>query len=247
MKSYTIAELETGSGVDRRTIAYYIQQGLLPRVGRRGAKTRYPATIMDKLLFIQSVRELQEAGQLRAVTLQEIRRVMTILNVQQMNAVRDASPQAILHLRALFTDPDRDTSGLAVASEQVALQCDSTGSEAAISADSRSMAELVQPGDTGSENMALPGTSAEAMQRLAALLARIDKSAAAAIVDSQQRARRTVTEAPVTDNIRLAVTGIPEQDATLVEELAAVLLLIASGGLLDDKSHAVSQSGHRDL
>ena len=40
--SYTARELEEETGFDRRTIAYYVQEGLLPRVGRRGPRTRYP-------------------------------------------------------------------------------------------------------------------------------------------------------------------------------------------------------------
>jgi DNA-binding transcriptional MerR regulator len=237
VKSYTIAELETGSGVDRRTIAYYIQQGLLPRVGRRGAKTRYPAAILDRLLFIQSVRQLQEAGQLRAVTLQEIRHVMTVLDAPQMKAVRDASPQAIQKLRALFADPDRDTSGLAVASEQVALQYDSMAGKAAMPTDRQFMEECVQQDDAESSNTDLLVTPAQTIQRLAALLTRIDQRAVAAIADSQKSVRCTVTEVSVTNSIKLAVTNIPEQDATLVEELAAVLSLIADGGLGDSRSH----------
>ena len=46
-RTYTLDEVEQQTGFDKRTIAYYVQQGLLPKVGRRGPKTRYPQ------LFVQ--------------------------------------------------------------------------------------------------------------------------------------------------------------------------------------------------
>lgn len=71
--SCTADELERVTGFDRRTIAYYVQEGLLPKVGRRGPRTRYPKLVMDRLLFIRRVRESEEAGELGAVSLSEMR------------------------------------------------------------------------------------------------------------------------------------------------------------------------------
>ncbi len=65
-KSYSIAELEKLSGFDRRTIVYYIQEGLLPKVGRRGRLTRYPQKVVDRLLFIKLLREAEESGERQA-------------------------------------------------------------------------------------------------------------------------------------------------------------------------------------
>ena len=73
--SYTARELEEETGFDRRTIAYYIQEGLLPRVGRRGPRTRYPKLARDRLLFIRRVREAEEAGEVVAVSLSDMRMV----------------------------------------------------------------------------------------------------------------------------------------------------------------------------
>jgi hypothetical protein len=67
----TLNELESRSGLDKRTISYYIQEMLLPKVGRRGRRTRCPEEFLDRLMFIRRVRGLQDAGQLRAVTLSE--------------------------------------------------------------------------------------------------------------------------------------------------------------------------------
>ena len=38
-EGYTAAELQRETGFDRRTIAYYVHEGLLPKVGRRGSRT----------------------------------------------------------------------------------------------------------------------------------------------------------------------------------------------------------------
>lgn len=75
MPSYTARELELETGVDRRTIAYYVQEGLLPKVGRRGRRTRYPKLFRDRLLFIQRVRDAEEEGHVSAVSLKDIRKV----------------------------------------------------------------------------------------------------------------------------------------------------------------------------
>ena len=55
-RSYALSELVELTGFDRRTIVYYIQSGLLPKVGRRGPHTRYPDECLSRLLFIKGVR-----------------------------------------------------------------------------------------------------------------------------------------------------------------------------------------------
>ncbi len=73
MGSYTTKELERDTGFGRRTIAYYVQEGLLPRVGRRGPRTRYPELVRDRLLFIRRVREAEAEGEIRPVPLRDLR------------------------------------------------------------------------------------------------------------------------------------------------------------------------------
>ena len=68
-RSYALAELVAATGFDRRTIVYYIQSGLLPKVGRRGPHTRYPEDCLTRLLFIQGVKTLQTEGKLLTATL----------------------------------------------------------------------------------------------------------------------------------------------------------------------------------
>lgn len=74
-RSYTASELERETGFDRRTIAYYVQEELLPKVGRRGPRTRYPKLARDRLLFIKKVREEEEAGGLGPVSLGDMREI----------------------------------------------------------------------------------------------------------------------------------------------------------------------------
>ena len=74
-RTYTMEEIEEETGFDRRTIAYYVQQGLLPKVGRRGPRTRYPRPYLDRLLFIQKIRALQDRGQLGNYTLEDIKEI----------------------------------------------------------------------------------------------------------------------------------------------------------------------------
>jgi DNA-binding transcriptional MerR regulator len=76
-RTYTLDEIEEQTGFEKRTIVYYVQEGLLPKVGRRGPKTRYPQTFLDRLLFIKKIRELQDSGAMGSMTLSEIRDVLS--------------------------------------------------------------------------------------------------------------------------------------------------------------------------
>lgn len=72
-RTYTIDEIEEHTGFDRRTIAYYVQQGLLPKVGRRGPRTRYSQLFFDRLQFIKMTRDLQDQGAMGTMTLSDFR------------------------------------------------------------------------------------------------------------------------------------------------------------------------------
>lgn len=75
-RTHAVSDLERLTGFDRRTIVYYIQQGLVARPGRRGPNTRYPAEALARLQFIRGVRVLQNEGRLLNVTLAEIGRAI---------------------------------------------------------------------------------------------------------------------------------------------------------------------------
>ena len=72
-RTYTIDEIEEQTGIDRRTIAYYVQEGLLPKVGRRGPRTRYSQLFLNRLHFIKTIRELQDRGAMGTMTLADFR------------------------------------------------------------------------------------------------------------------------------------------------------------------------------
>ena len=71
--TYTLDEIVERTGFDKRTTSYYVQKGLLPKVGRRGPKTRYPQVFLDRLLFIKLIREQQDRGEIGNLTLANIR------------------------------------------------------------------------------------------------------------------------------------------------------------------------------
>ena len=88
-RSYTASELERETGFDRRTIAYYVQEALLPKVGRRGPRTRYPKLARDRLLFIKKVREEEEAGGLGPVSLSDMREIFNRVPLEVIADVAD--------------------------------------------------------------------------------------------------------------------------------------------------------------
>jgi DNA-binding transcriptional MerR regulator len=72
-QTFTLDEIEERTGFDKRTIAYYVQEGLLPKVGRRGPKTRYSRQFLDRLMFVRKTRDLQDRGRMGTMTLGEIK------------------------------------------------------------------------------------------------------------------------------------------------------------------------------
>jgi DNA-binding transcriptional MerR regulator len=74
--TYTLDEIVKRTGFDKRTTSYYVQKGLLPKVGRRGPKTRYPKVFLDRLLFIKMIREQQDRGEIGNLTLANIRDIL---------------------------------------------------------------------------------------------------------------------------------------------------------------------------
>lgn len=103
-RSHALSELVDQTGFDRRTIVYYIQAGLLPKVGRRGPHTRYPEECLSRLLFIKGVRELQASGQLLSASLAEIGRALSALDAQGIREILDRGlPSA--EIERLFAQP----------------------------------------------------------------------------------------------------------------------------------------------
>ena len=75
--TYSVNELADHAGVTRRTVHYYIAQGLLPAAGTEGPGTRYRRGHLDRLMLI---RELQREH----LPLSEIRQRLERLNDDQV-------------------------------------------------------------------------------------------------------------------------------------------------------------------
>ena len=54
---YTISQLEEVSGVPRRTIHFYVKEGLLPSPGGRGRSARYAETHRLRLRLVELLKE----------------------------------------------------------------------------------------------------------------------------------------------------------------------------------------------
>jgi len=77
-RTYSVNELADEAGVTRRTVHYYIAQGLLPSSGSEGRGSRYGRGHLERLLLI---RELQREH----LPLAEIRRRLQTLSDQQVS------------------------------------------------------------------------------------------------------------------------------------------------------------------
>lgn len=84
-----INDLVARSGFDRRTIVYYIQQGILPKVGRRGPRTRYPEECLTRLLFVRGLKDMQERGRLSGVTLGDMAYALAVLKPEKVRELVD--------------------------------------------------------------------------------------------------------------------------------------------------------------
>jgi hypothetical protein len=82
-------ELCEASGFDRRTIVYYIQQGLIPKAGRRGPNTRYPEDALLRLRFVRGIKDLQDRGRCGTVTLLQVRGMLGRLDTAAVRELLD--------------------------------------------------------------------------------------------------------------------------------------------------------------
>ena len=122
LRSYSAEELEEHTGFDRRTIAYYVQEGLLPRVGRRGPRTRYPALVRDRLLFIQRVREAEEMGEIEPLSLNDLRQLFAKLSPSIIFEVADQMAPVRLAVAALAKTVDEATAQRKASARHIARE-----------------------------------------------------------------------------------------------------------------------------
>lgn len=93
-RTYSITELCEQSGFDRRTIVYYIQQGLVPKAGRRGPNTRYPEDVLLRLRFVRGLKDLQDQGRSGTITLVQMRGMLARLDAAALRDLVEGGFQA---------------------------------------------------------------------------------------------------------------------------------------------------------
>lgn len=227
-RSHALSELADQSGFDRRTIVYYIQTGLLPKVGRRGPHTRYPEECLSRLLFIKGVRELQASGQLLSASLTEIGRALAALDAQGIRQILDRGlPTA--EIEQLFAEPARPTApptinpqpagdrrsyGLADAAIRQRLGTEHVPVAVAAAA----------PATVSAEISSRPaGSSQDDHADLGHLLRELELRPTLNPKRNPPGAPEQWTEIPITSRVYLSVRGLPEEDAAIAEAMARLL------------------------
>jgi DNA-binding transcriptional MerR regulator len=105
-RNFTLDEITERTGFDKRTIAYYVQEGLLPKVGRRGPKTRYPQLFLDRLEFVKLIRDKQDQGEVGSLTLAEIRDILDRLPEEMIgDVVAGREPLQVVDYRGPIEAP----------------------------------------------------------------------------------------------------------------------------------------------
>jgi DNA-binding transcriptional MerR regulator len=87
MSEFTIAELAEQSGVNRRNIHFYVQQGLLPPAQGAGLAARYSDEHLARLNAIRALRD-------RGLRLDQIRQQLEKLSFAEVQALLTQQPQA---------------------------------------------------------------------------------------------------------------------------------------------------------
>ena len=239
--SYTAKELEQETGFDRRTIAYYVQEGLLPRVGRRGPRTRYPGLVRDRLLFIRRVREAEEAGEVAAVSLSDMRLVFERVPASLIARVADGeiavTPELVERASTAFRLPEMRRAVLArrvMAREGPAegpLRQSPVASPRPEDREWADASEGVAEMDVGMVYDREVGEGDEGDE--------IESELGDALVELQERARArgarsptsmdTWTRVEVTPEIALSVRGISNEDRGVVERVRRAILRVMGG------------------
>ena len=211
MRSYTARELEEETGFSRRTIAYYVQVGLLPRVGRRGPKTRYPKLVRDRLLFIRRVREAEGAGRVPATALREIGSVFEGSSPELITGVADgriAVTADLLSARSAGADARLRARDVADRHEAPAAFAAPRARHAAL--EDRMMVREGEP-DWPREAAASPADDPE----LAALLVALRELAGCR--DDPPGGVERWARIEIAPGVALSVRGVADEDAAVLE------------------------------
>ena len=219
MRSYTPRELEAETGVSRRTIAYYVQVGLLPRVGRRGPKTRYPKLVRDRLLFIRRVREAEGAGRVPATALREIVAVFERSPPELIAGVADGRIAVTADLlSARFAGPDGSPPMSDVPERREAPVVFAAPRARHAALEDRMM---VREGEADWPREAAAGPADDSgfdESELAALLAVLRELAGRG--DVSRGEVETWSRIEIAPGVALSVRGVADEDAAVLEAVA---------------------------
>ena len=217
MRSFTAEELERETGFDRRTIAYYVQEGLIPRVGRRGPRTRYPKLVMDRLLFIRRVREAEEAGEIGPVSLSEMRRLFDGVSPGLIERVAEGSFPVQAAVADTAEPRYRSRASRRVTMDRAWAAMDSSAAPDFVGSRTRMDAPLSESDETEWREASLRETLSELQA-----LARRGQDLEPGSVDHWSRVE-------ISPEITLSVRGIAEEDAPLLESVARELRRLIHG------------------
>ena len=224
MRSYTARELEEETGFSRRTIAYYVQVGLLPRVGRRGPKTRYPKLVRDRLLFIRRVREAEGAGRVPATPLREIGAVFEGSSPELITGVADgriAVTADLLSARSAGPDSSPPTFDVPERLDAPVVFAAPRARHAAL--EDRLMVREEEP-DWPQEAAAAPADDSEPEDsefdesELAALLTVLRELAGRSDVSPGEV--ETWSRIEIAPGVALSIRGVADEDAAVLEAVA---------------------------
>jgi DNA-binding transcriptional MerR regulator len=220
-RTYTLDEIEELTGFDKRTIAYYVQEDVLPKVGRRGPRTRYPQLFLDRLLFIKRVRDLQDTGRVGSMTLGDFREVFEQLSAQEI-ADLAAGHRPIEPIAHGAYEP-RLASPPTMASSRRRAELLSDPHEAASSRRVESSSERWSAlGLARHARPVVDSPEPSLSSRVGELLDQLERSIGARETGRSPRSERWI-RAHVTENITVSVRDLDERAADRLEELATML------------------------
>ena len=235
VRTYAIAELEKLTRFDRRTIVYYIQQGLLPRAGRRGPNTRYPHECLLRLRFIRALKDLQDQGQCGTITLRDMHRVLAALDNATLQGLVERGPPAAEVERLLagpppLTPPATEQSPTGTATTITAAPARPVGDRRSYGLADAGIRQRFAGAPGASPPPRPPAAAAPAAEPaadsrgdLGELLRELEVRPGLAGRRLAPGASEHWTEIPITSRVFLSVRGLSAEDAPLADAAAREL------------------------
>ena len=228
MRSYSAKELEQATGFDRRTIAYYVQMGLIPKVGRRGPRTRYPKIVLDRLLAIRRIREAEEAGEIRPVSLADMGEIFSRAPAELLAQVADRQVPvaAALPGEAVFTARSPQARSMARETAWSAQEVREPSVESMLDAPQRKA--RTYDATVADSPSSLTDAETELGDALSELQTRARNRRRQQ--GSQQGSVDQWSRVEISPDVALSVRGVTDEDAPLLESVGKELRRLISRG-----------------